>query len=45
MTENDIFLFDCMANSLEPTEVYEFDYKIFKTCLKERPVEINMIIM
>ena len=41
MTENDIFLFDCMANSLEPTEVYEFDYKIFKTCLKERPVEIN----
>ena len=28
MTEDGIFLFDCIANSLEPTEVYEFDYEI-----------------
>ena len=28
MTENNIYLFDCVCVSLEPTEVYELDYKI-----------------
>ena len=41
MTEDGIFLFDCVANSLEPTEVYEFDYSIYETCLKEKIVQIN----
>ena len=41
MTEDGIFLFDCVANSLEPTEVYEFDYAIYETCLKEKIVQIN----
>ena len=41
MTEDGIFLFDCTANSLEPTEVYEFDYAIYETCLKEKIVQIN----
>ena len=41
MTEDGIFLFDCIANSLEPTEVYEFDYEIYETCLKEKIVQIN----
>ena len=29
MVQNGIFLFDCMAISSEPTEVYAFDYKIY----------------
>ena len=41
MTENDIFLFDCIAHSLEPTEVYEFDYEIYETCLKDKTIQIN----
>ena len=41
MTEDGIFLFDCVANSFEPTEVYEFDYAIYETCLKEKIVQIN----
>ena len=41
MTKDGIFLFDCVANSLEPTEVYEFDYAIYETCLKEKIVQIN----
>ena len=41
MAENNIYLFDCIANSLEPTEVYELDYQIYKSCLEERIVEIN----
>ena len=41
MVQNGIYLFDCMAISSEPTEVYEFDYKIYETCLEERIVAIN----
>ena len=41
MTENNIFLFDCVANSSEQTEVYEFDYRIYEACLKENIVKIN----
>ena len=41
VTQNGIFLFDCVANSLEPTEVYEFDYKLYESCLKEGIVQIN----
>ena len=42
MTDNNnIFLFDCTANSLEPTEIYEFDYDIYETCLRERIIQIN----
>ena len=38
---NNIFLFYCTANSLEPTEIYEFDYDIYETCLRERIIQIN----
>ena len=41
MTQDDIYLFDCYANTIEPTEVYEFDYKIYKSCLEEEIVKIN----
>ena len=41
MTKDGIYLFDCVANSLEPTEVYEFDYEIYETCLKDKIVIIN----
>ena len=41
MTENGIFLFDCIAHSSDPTEVYEFDYEIYETSLKEKIIQIN----
>jgi len=41
VTQNGIFLFDCVTDSLEPTEVYEFDYKVYESCLEEEIVQIN----
>ena len=41
VTQNGIFLFDCVANSLEQTEVYEFDYKVYESCMEEGLVQTN----
>ena len=41
VTQNGIFLFDCVANSLDQTEVYEFDYKVYESCLEEGLVQTN----
>ena len=41
VTQNGIFLFDCVANSLDQTEVYEFDYQVYESCLEEGLVQTN----
>ena len=35
MTQNNIYLFDCVCVSSEQTEVYELDYKIFEKALQD----------
>ena len=41
MTENNIYLFDCKCVSLEPTEVYELEYKIFEEASEDNSVKRN----
>ena len=41
MTENNIYLFDCSCVSLEPTEVYELEYKIFEEASEDKMVKRN----
>ena len=41
MTQNNIYLFDCICISLEPTEVYELDFYIFLDAAKDYSVRIN----
>ena len=41
MTENNIYLFDCKCVSLEPTEAYELDIKIFEEALEDNLVKKN----
>ena len=41
MTENNIYLFDCVCVSLEPTEVYELDYKIYEEVSEDKNVKKN----
>jgi hypothetical protein len=41
MTKNNVYLFDCTCVSLEPTEVYELDYKIFEEAAEDDSVKKN----
>ena len=41
MAENNVYLFDCTCVSLEPTEVYELDYKIFEEAAEDISVKRN----
>ena len=41
MTENNVYLFDCICTSLEPTEVYELDFNIFEDASKDFSVKNN----
>ena len=41
MNENNIYLFDCICISLEPSEVYELDIKIFEELLRDVYVKKN----
>ena len=41
MTENNRYIFDCICNSLHPTEVYELDFKIFEEAYLDCSVNRN----